>query len=69
MYPNHTHFPVLIFLFLFFGFSRQGFAVVLEPVLELTLVDQAGLKLTDICLPLLGLKACAIFNEMESYNL
>ena len=36
----------------FFGFSRQGFSVVLEPVLELTLVDQAGLELTEIRLPL-----------------
>ena len=29
-----------------FCFSRHGFSVVLEPVLELALVDQAGLKLT-----------------------
>ena len=32
----------------FLGFLRQGFALVLEPVLELALVDQAVLKLTDI---------------------
>ena len=31
---------------------RQGFSVALEPVLELALVGQAGLKLTEICLPL-----------------
>ncbi|KAM7339639.1 hypothetical protein ACRRTK_000254 [Alexandromys fortis] len=38
---------------LLFCFSRQGFSVVLEPVLELTLVDQAGLGLTKtIHLPL-----------------
>ena len=36
----------------FFGFSRQGFSVALEPVLELALIDQAGLKLTEICLSL-----------------
>ena len=35
-----------------FGFSRQGLSVVLEPVLELALVDQAGLELTEIRLPL-----------------
>ena len=43
---------LLFFFFFFFGFSRLGFSVVLEPVLELALVDQAGLKLTAICLPL-----------------
>ena len=31
---------------------RQGFSVVLEPVLELALVAQAGLELTEIRLPL-----------------
>ena len=37
------------FLFcLVFGLSRQGFSVALEPVLELALVDQAGLDLTEI---------------------
>ena len=35
------------------GFSRQGFSVALEPVMELALVDQASLKFTKICLPLL----------------
>ena len=35
-----------------FGFSRQCFSVALEPVLELALVDQAGLELTVILLPL-----------------
>ena len=37
----------------FFLFSlRQGFTVVLEPILELALVDQASLELTEIHLPL-----------------
>ena len=31
----------------------------LEPVLELALVDQAGLKLTETHLPMPGLKVCA----------
>ena len=35
-----------------FAFSRQGFSVALEPVLELALVDQAGLELTEIRLRL-----------------
>ena len=39
-------------LFVLFCFSRQGFPVALEPVLELALVDYAGLKLTEIHLPL-----------------
>ena len=34
--------------FFLFGFSRQGFSVILEPVLELGHVDQAGLELTEI---------------------
>ena len=38
--------------FFFLLFSRQGFSVALQPVLELALVDQAGLDLTEICLPL-----------------
>ena len=29
------------------GFLRQGFSVVLEPVLELALVDQTGLEITE----------------------
>ena len=37
---------------LFVCFSRQGFSVALEPALELALVDQAGLELTEIHLPL-----------------
>ena len=41
----------LVFCFFVF-FSRQGFAVALEPVLELAFVDLAGLKLTEIGLPL-----------------
>ncbi|ERE86443.1 dol-P-Man:Man(7)GlcNAc(2)-PP-Dol alpha-1,6-mannosyltransferase isoform 1 [Cricetulus griseus] len=32
--------------------ALQGFSVALEAVLELALVDQAGLELTEICLPL-----------------
>ena len=43
-------------------FLGQGFSVALGPILELALVDQAGLKLTEILLSLfprvLGLKAC-----------
>lgn len=35
-----------------FVFLRQGFSVALEAVLELALIDQAGLKITEICLPL-----------------
>ena len=49
----------VLFLFLFgwlvgwlAGFSRQGFSVALEPVLELALVDQAGLEFTEILLSL-----------------
>ena len=33
-------------------FSRQGFPVALESVLKLALVDLAGLKFTEIHLPL-----------------
>ena len=33
-------------------FSRQGFSAALEPVLELVLIDQTGLELTEILLPL-----------------
>ena len=33
-------------------FLRQGSSVALEPVLELALVNQAGLELTEIHLPL-----------------
>ncbi len=46
-------FVCFLFFFVFlFCFSRQGFSVALEPVLELALVDQAGLELTEIRLPL-----------------
>ena len=38
--------------FFVFVFWRQGFSVALESVLELALVDQADLKLTEIHLPL-----------------
>ena len=41
-----------------FGFLRQGFSVAFEPVLELALVAQAGLELTEIHLPL----------PLKSYN-
>ena len=40
--------------FSFFGFpfpARQGFFVVLKPILELVLIDQTGLELTEIQLP------------------
>ena len=40
------------FFFCFVLFLRQGFSVDLEPILELALVDQAGLELTEIRLPL-----------------
>ena len=40
---------MLVFCLFGFGFSRQ---VALEPVLELALVAQANLELTEICLPL-----------------
>ena len=38
--------------FLFFFFETGFPCVALEPVLGLALVVQAGLKLTEICLPL-----------------
>ena len=41
-------------LFLFFGFSRQGFSVK-QSCPGTHAVDQVGLKLTEIRLPLLGL--------------
>ena len=37
--------------FIFPSVLRQGFSSALEPVLKLALVDQAGLELTEICLP------------------
>ena len=39
-------------VFLVFVFLDKVFFVALEPILELALVDQAGLKLTEICLSL-----------------
>ena len=46
-------FPTLYYYYYYyFGFSRQGFSVALEPVLELVLVDQAGIEFTEIRLPL-----------------
>ncbi|KAH0520371.1 E3 ubiquitin-protein ligase RNF216 [Microtus ochrogaster] len=35
-----------------YAITRKGFSVALEPFLELALVDQGGLELTGICLPL-----------------
>ena len=44
---------VKIYLFIYlFGFLRQGISVALKPALELAFVNQVGLKLTEICLPL-----------------
>ena len=43
---------ILFVIVLVFTFLRQGFSVALEPVLELDLVDQAGLELTEIHLSL-----------------
>ena len=43
---------LLLFGLVWFGFSRQGFFVALKPVLDLALVDQAGLEPTEIRLPL-----------------
>ncbi|KAM7328241.1 hypothetical protein ACRRTK_012333 [Alexandromys fortis] len=51
--PKLTQGKILGILFCFVCFfSKQGFSVALEPVLELNFVDQAGLKLTEIRLPL-----------------
>ena len=38
--------------FVLFSFFETGFLCVALAVLELALVDQAGLELTEICLPL-----------------
>ena len=38
---------LLYYIIIILFFLRQGFSVALEPVLELALVDQAGLKLRD----------------------
>ena len=51
----------------FFGFSRQGFSEALEPVLELNLVDQAGLKhkyLPVSAFQVLGLKVCTTTTQL-----
>ena len=46
-------FDISLFLSLsLFGFLRQDFSVALELVLELALVDQASLELTEISLHL-----------------
>ena len=37
----------LVFIFNVFGFSRLVLSVALEPIQELSVVDQAGLELTD----------------------
>ena len=42
----------ILFYLLFFGFLRQGFSVALEAVLELSLVEQDGIEITEIHLPL-----------------
>ena len=44
---------LFIYLFIILVFQDRVFSVALEHVLELALVDQAGLKLTEIhlCLP------------------
>ena len=54
----------LFFLFVCLG---QSFSVVLEHVLELALVDQAGLELSVLASasPVLGLKACATTAPLE----
>ena len=49
---NKQKSQVLVCLFCFVLFLRQGFSVALDSVLKLALVQQAGLKLTEICLPL-----------------
>ena len=59
----HNSGDLVCYSFCLFVFSRQGFSVALEPVLELALVIQAGLKLTEIpasASRVWGLKACAI---------
>ena len=51
MYDIHITL-ICLFVYLFVCVSRQSFSVALEPVLELALVDQAGLELTEIYLSL-----------------
>ena len=45
-------FVVVVLVVLVFDFPTQGFSITLNLVLELALVDQAGLRLTKIHLPL-----------------
>ena len=44
------------FGFFVFSFFETGFSVALEPVLELALVEQAGLELVEICLASAGIE-------------
>ena len=50
----HLHLLFFLFVCFFFFFPKTGFlCVALEPVLELALVNQVGLELTEILLPLI----------------
>ena len=49
---NIILFCFALLCFVLLCFSRQDFSLALEPVLELAIVDQAGLELIEICLPL-----------------
>ena len=46
------HKYTLVLFVCFFVFSRQSLSLALGPVLKLALVDQVGLELIAICLPL-----------------
>ena len=64
-----SYFFCYLFACLFVCLLRQGFSVALEPVLDLILVDQAGHKLTEICLPLpfeCRIMACATTIQLFS---
>ena len=50
-----------------FFLLRQGFSEALEPVLELSLVDQAGIELTDISLPSVGIKGVRHHRPAQFY--
>ena len=55
-------FLLFLLLFVCFWFFETGFLCIVLAVLELTLVDQAGLKLRNLpasASQVLGLKACA----------
>ena len=90
--PSSSHFSMIILssscflgfaflclfvLFVSFCFLRQGFSVALKPVLELALVDQAGLRLRDLpssVSQVMELKVCAtmrcsLFCFVESWHL